>query len=272
MKFGLIAKDIHNSVLPRTFSVFSNEVGVESSFEIFNVKESELSSTVEKCRSELDGFIITMPYKRLILSYADAVDRSAEQCGSSNCCLVSNGRLTAYNTDGWGFIKDLQMKGVSVRGKSITMVGAGGVAMSLAYNLKINGAARVDVFNVYEDELKRLTDKFGDPFVPHMLTYEGLKEAAGHSDLFLNASILGQVGYPEYENLDFLYALKADAVVYDVNYSKPDALLPTAARGLGLRTYVGKAMSACQGIRAMEIWTGKTPGDACAMRLVSELG
>lgn len=271
MKFGLIAKDIHRSVLPRTFAAYTNELGIEASFKIFNVPETELSKTVAFCREELDGFIVTMPYKRSILQYVDTVDVSADKCGSSNCCLVQDKHLTAYNTDGWGFIKDMQLKGYTLSGKRVVMVGAGGVAMSLAYHLLVNGVERVDVFNVFEDELERLCEKFGDKFVPHIFSYDGIADAVSDADLFLNASVLGQVGYSEYQDLSFLRQMKADAVVYDVNYSKQDALLPKTARDLGITTFVGRAMSACQGIRAMEIWTGQTPSDACARELVQSL-
>lgn len=271
MKFGLIAKDIHNSVLPRTFSTYSAALGIESTFEIFNVPESELSKTVDFCRENLNGFIVTMPYKRAILQYVDAVDVSADKCGSSNCCLVQNGQLRAYNTDGWGFIKDMQLKGYSISGKRVVMVGAGGVAMSLAYHLLINGVSRVDVFNVFEDELQRLCKKFGEKFVPHIFSYDELEAVMPDADLFLNASVLGQVGYDDYQDMTFLKRLKPGAVIYDVNYSKTDAVLPNTARVLGIPTFVGRAMSACQGIRAMEIWTGKTPDDACARALVLSL-
>lgn len=271
MKFGLIAKDIHNSVLPRTFEVFSKDVGISSSFQIFNVPEERLAETVAFCRTGLDGFIVTMPYKRAILGYVDQMDVSAEQCGSSNCCLVEHGKLTAYNTDGWGFIKNMQLKGFNVSGKHVVMVGAGGVAMSLAYHLLVNNVACVDVFNVYEDELLRLCRKFGEEFKPHLMDADALRQTCRSADLFLNASVLGQVGYPEYEDTSFLNYLPKHAVVYDVNYSNPEARLPAAARKLELKTYVGCAMSACQGIRAMEIWTGKTPSDVCAAELVQEL-
>lgn len=271
MRFGLIAKDIHNSVLPHTFAAYAKELGIELDFDIFNVEEKEFQNLIEYCRRHLDGFIVTMPYKCTILEYADDIDISAKQCGSSNCCKIRQGKLTAYNTDGWGFIKDMQLKGIDVQGKRIVMVGAGGVAMSLAYHFKINGVERVDVFNVFEEQLYNLCNKFGERFVPHLFSYSGIEEVIGEADIFINASILGQVGYAEYEDLRFLEFMKKDAVVYDVNYSKPDALLPKCSKMLGLKSYVGCAMSALQGIRAMEIWTGKTPSDLCAAKLVEDL-
>ncbi|MCD8133548.1 MAG: hypothetical protein LUE19_06815 [Clostridiales bacterium] len=113
----------------------------------------------------------------------------------------------AEKRDGWGLVNCLKLKGIDFKGKQITMTGAGGVALSIAYNLLINDAESVAV-------------------------------------------------------------VKKDAVVYDVNYANPDAGLPREAKKRGLRVYIGNTMSAFQGIRAMEIWTGKRLDDEKAIQMV----
>lgn len=271
MRSGLIAKDIHRSVLPETFRVFGRDVGVECSFEVMNVSEPRFVQTVEHARVALDGFVVTMPYKRRILELVDEISDSAAQCGSCNIVKVVDGRLVAHNTDGWGFVKAMALKGISVKGMHVVMVGAGGVAMSLAYHLREAGVARVDVLNAFPEETERLCQRFGDVFAPHSLDAGALKACSAGADLFLNASILGQVGYPDFEDLSFLDGLPGGAVVFDVNYSNPDARLPAAATARGLASYTGRCMSICQGILAMEIWTGRAPSDQCAKSLVETM-
>ncbi len=271
MRLALIAKDIHRSVLTATFEAFSKDVGLECNFEVCNISEDKLPAKVERSRSVYDGYVVTMPYKRTIMKYLDELDISARECGSCNVVKVENGKLRGYNTDGWGFVKALQLKGKSVRGLRAVMVGAGGVAMSLAYHLREAGIAHVDVINAFPNETQELCSTFGELFKGHPLNDEILNECAKGAQLFLNASILGQVGYPEYENLSFLKNLDPNAIVFDVNYSKADANLPRAAREMGYVSYVGRCMSACQGILAMEIWTGRRPSDACASELVARL-
>lgn len=267
-KFALLAKDMHNSVLPRTYDFYGKSLGYEVDFNIINVNENELAETLEKMRSELDGFTVTMPYKVKIMEFCDELDVSAEKCGSSNTVLVKDGKFIGYNTDGWGMVKCLALKGYSFEGKNVVLVGAGGVALSIAYNLSINKVKHVDVLNKFPNETERLLARMDDRFTGYDLTDENLNKCCKGADCFINASILGQVGFDDWTNLDFLKALNADALVYDVNYSKPGANLPRAAEELGFRHYVGKAMSACQGIRAMEIWTGTAPSDETARELV----
>lgn len=270
-KLGLLAKDIHNSVLPRTYAFFGDDIGVEIDFTIFNIPEEQLQETVRKMRETLNGFTVTMPYKVKIMEHCDELDESAEKCGSANTVLVKDGKLIGYNTDGWGLMKSLGLKGIDFSGKRVALVGAGGVALSIAYNLLINGVEHVDVLNVFEDETRRLVDKMGERFTGFPLNSENLNRCAAKADVFINASVLGQVGYADYEDLGFLRRLPSDAVVFDVNYSNPNAKLPQTASKMGLRSYIGNTMSSCQGIRAMEIWTGTAPSDEAARELVAQI-
>lgn len=267
-KLGLIAKDIQNSVSPMIYETLMTSIGEKSTYEIQNVPEEKLAEAVEYARSHWQGFNVTMPYKQAILSYMDEVDESAEQCGSTNTVLVKDGKLIAYNTDGFGLIKAMQRVGFDFNGKKVVMLGAGGVAFSIAYNLSINGVVRVDVVNLFENQTANLCKKFGSRFFPHPLDYDELAKCCDGADLFINASVMGQVGYDEFSRFDFLDVLKPEAPVFDVNYSNPKALLLPTAREKGHKAYIGSNMTACQAVRVMQIWTGREPTEEAIGKLV----
>jgi shikimate dehydrogenase len=267
-KLGLVAKDIQNSVTPTVYSAFAADLGLEISFDIMNIPEDKLSDTLEYARQNLNGFNITMPYKQAALAYMDELDETAVQCGSTNTVLVQSGRLIAYNTDGWGLIRALKQRGVEVENADVVMLGAGGVGYSIAYNLMVNRVRSVKVVNIFLDQAEALCQKFGPVFTPHPLTYENLASCCENADLFINASVMGQIGYDEFTSFDFLKELNLDATVFDVNYSNPNSKLVPTAGSMGIPAYNGKSMTACQGIRAMEIWTGKAPSDEAAIALV----
>ena len=270
LKLALLAGDIHNSVLPHTYSYYGKCLGIEVDFQVCNISEDRFDKTIVDFKESLNGFTVTMPYKIKMMRYCDELDESARKCGSVNTVLVKEGKLTGYNTDGWGMVKFLQYKGFVFNGKNVTLIGAGGVARAIAYELSVNGAAHVDVLNVLEKETNVLVEKMGPLFTGHMLNTENLCKYAKGADVFINASILGQVGYEDYEDVSFLDMLKENALVFDVNYSNPDAKLPKAAAEKGFNSYVGRAMSSCQGIRAMEIWTGKKVCDEDVRKLLEE--
>lgn len=269
--FGLIAKDIHNSVTPLVYDAFMKDLGLEHTFEIFNIPESELESKLEYARRHLDGFNITMPYKKAALQYMDELDESAVKCGSSNTVLVRDGRLIAYNTDGWGLVRALSDRGIGLENKKIVMLGAGGVATSIAYHLQLQNVERVDVINIIPAQTKALCDTYGERFVPHELTYDELRACCKGADLFINASVMGQLGYDEFTSFDFLDGLNKDAAVFDVNYSNPDSKLVPTALAKGIPAWKGRAMTACQGIRAVDIWVGREPSSEAAHALVARL-
>ena len=270
-KFGLIAKDIKHSISPLVYQTLGEKMGISVSYDIFNVPEDALAHTVAHCREALDGFNVTMPYKQAILPFMDELDESAQACGSTNTVLVKSGRLTAFNTDGWGTMRALAMEGFHPRDMHVVMLGAGGVAFSIAYNLKLHKAGRVDVVNIIPEQTKALCGKFGPGFHPHEFGYGTLAGCCKGADLFINASVMGQIGYDEFMDFGFLSGLARNAIVYDVNYSNPDARLVPAARAAGYRAYTGKSMTACQGVRVMEIWTGLAAGEDDIRDLVDKI-
>lgn len=270
-QFGLIAKDIKHSVSPTVYRTLGASLKQQVDYEIKNIPEEQLADTVEYARIHWTGFNVTMPYKQKILAYMDEQDESAENCGSTNTVLVRDGRLIAYNTDGWGLVEALRMEGFDFHEKKVVLVGAGGVAFSIAYHLSVSGVARVDVINLIPEQTQSLCKKFGSRFVPHALSYENMSLYAKDADLFINASVMGQIGYDDYTEFDFLAQLKQDAVVFDVNYSNPDAALLKHAAQMGRRTYVGSCMTACQAIRVMQIWTGLTPEGPAVRELIAML-
>lgn len=272
LRLGLIARDIHNSVSPEVNRALGADIGYAVSFEIFDVEPEMLAAQMAYGREYLHGFTVTMPHKQAALRHVDEMDESAERCGSANTVLVRDGRLIAYNTDGWGLMKFFAMEGIPLKNRKVVMLGAGGAGLSIAYNLGLQGAGDVRVVNICLGQAEALCARFGKGFTPVAFTEQSLSESCRGADIFINASVLGQVGYGDFESLDFLHSLKKDAVVFDVNYSNPDAKLPPAARAAGLRSYAGRPMTVCQGIRAMEIWTGRTPSDEAASELIRRLG
>lgn len=269
--FGLIAKDIHNSATPAVYGAFSQDLGISSDFEILNIPPEQLGDALEYARSHFRGFNVTMPYKQTALQYMDELDESAVKCGSTNTVLVRDGKLIAYNTDGWGLIRALQDQGVSVSGKRIVMLGAGGVASSIAYNLSIGNVSRVDVVNPVAQRAQALCSRFDSRYVPHALTDEALIQCSRGADLFINASVMGQLGYDDFSSLDFLDGLAPGAAVFDVNYSNPSSKLVPAALSKGFAAFKGRRMTACQGIRAIGIWVGREPSQQAVDALVSQL-
>lgn len=72
------------------------------------------------------GINLTMPHKVKVLTYLDELSEAASIIGAVNTVVHRDGKLYGENTDGKGFVTALKNKGMSLEGKHVTMLGAGG--------------------------------------------------------------------------------------------------------------------------------------------------
>ena len=86
--------------------------------------------------------------------------------------------------------------------------------------------------------------------------------------LLINATALGALGQPPLD-ID-LGPLKADAVVYDINYVPLETELLKAAAGRGLRTVDGLGMLLHQAVPGFAKWFGVVPKVTAELRALLE--
>ena len=88
-----------------------------------------------------------MPCKQEVLKYLDEISPAARLVGACNTIVNHDGVLTGYITDGEGYIENLRHEGVEVKGKKITLLGAGGVSSAIQAQALLDGAREIAVFN-----------------------------------------------------------------------------------------------------------------------------
>lgn len=100
------------------------------------------------------GFSVTMPHKQAVLPLLDTLTPRAKAAGAVNTIRVSNGKLHGDNTDGIAAVELLKEQG-----KKILLLGAGGAARAIAYELACRGAA-VAVYNRTKARAQELARAF----------------------------------------------------------------------------------------------------------------
>ena len=103
------------------------------------------------------------------------------------------------------------------------------------------------------------------------VSWEDLPRAAAEHGLLLNATPLGMEGSPEFESLDFVQALPAKAVVYDLVYHPTDTALMRAAEHRGLTAVGGLALLVQQAALSFAHFTGIVPDAALCRDILQEL-
>ena len=94
----------------------------------------------------LDGLLVTIPFKQRALALADTLGPVAAQVGAANALRrEADGRWTAEMFDGEGLLRALAGLGVASEGESVLLLGAGGAGRAIAISLARAGAARIGI-------------------------------------------------------------------------------------------------------------------------------
>lgn len=135
-RFGLIGEKLSHSFSP----VIHKKLGVPE-YGLFPMARDEVSVFLRQ--REFDGVNVTIPYKRDVISFLDCLDPRAEAIGSVNTIRNRNGRLIGYNTDYDGFLYTLRRNRIITEGRTVLILGTGGVSKTAQAVLKAEGAAEV---------------------------------------------------------------------------------------------------------------------------------
>lgn len=180
-------------------------------------------------------------------------------------CINEDGVLTAYTTDGVGFMRAVKDKGVDIIGKKMTLLGAGGAATAILVQAALDGVAEIQVFNIkdafwgacarYCNQLnERTTCKvtlhdYEDP--------EVLRAAIADSAILVNGTSVGMAPKTDATIITDTTMFQPDLFVFDVIYNPKETRLLREAKAAGCKTSNGMYMLLYQGAASFELWTGQ---------------
>lgn len=248
----VIGDPVAHSKSPAIQNAMLRHLGLEPIYTYRTVKPDELPAFMETARAgEWRGFNATMPHKQALLPLLDDVDEEARMLGAVNTVVLENGKAVGHNTDGRGFLAALKAElGVTPDGKTVTLLGAGGAARAVAVALVRGGAKTVRICNRSVSRAEELCALCPDVLVP--AGFDTLSALAADTDILVNCTSLGMTGQDAFDDLSFLSALPADAVVCDCVYEPDETVLLRAARAGGHRAINGLGMLLHQAIFALE--------------------
>ena len=123
----------------------------------------------------LDGFNVTIPYKKLAASLCTEVSDEVRELGAANTIVrLPDGGFKGYNTDVYGFTYMLESAGIEAAGKQCLILGTGGASVAVEYALKKMGAAKID-----------FCSRSGD------INYENVYDVAADVQIVVNATPVG---------------------------------------------------------------------------------
>ncbi|MBC7189318.1 shikimate dehydrogenase [Candidatus Aerophobetes bacterium] len=257
---GIFGYPISHSLSPVIHNAAFKESGLDFVYVAFPVKPSFLSEAVKAIRAlEIVGVNVTVPHKKEIIKFLDELSPEVEKIGAVNTVVNLGGKLKGYNTDFRGFLDSLKVRGVSLEGKRVLLVGAGGAALAVAFALLGEKIDTLFLINRTSDRLKEMVERLLE-FFPEkrikIVDYEKRNSLSfkGEVDILINATSLGMKEKdPPPISLD---GFSSTLYVYDVVYNRETELLKEAKRRK-MKYQDGLDMLIFQAAAAFEIWTGK---------------
>ena len=118
--------------------------------------------------SEWVGGNVTVPHKEVAHRLASERDAVAEATGAVNMLWIENGKLCGGNSDGPGFLANLddRAEGWDARPGDAVVLGAGGAASAVAWGLRERGF-RVHLVNRTPARAEALAARLGDAVSAH---------------------------------------------------------------------------------------------------------
>jgi 3-dehydroquinate dehydratase/shikimate dehydrogenase len=184
------------------------------------------------------GFSVTMPLKELLKPFLTQTDPTASAIGSINTIQIEKGQLIAYNTDGAGALDTLESR-LSVKGRHIAVLGAGGSARAIVYEA-IRRGAHVTVLNRTLERAQALASDFHCKAAPledfSLIRY----------DVLINTVPVDLIFDPE--------SFDPSAVIMDIVYWEVETPLLKAARERGCTCIDGTEIFYSQARLQQQIW------------------
>lgn len=250
---GLFGYPVEHSLSPAMHNAAFEHLDLDYCYVTFSVRPDLLEHAVKAIRAlNLGGVNVTVPHKEKVIPFLDRVNEEASFIGAVNTVLNSDGALIGFNTDGRGFMESLAEAGISLEGKTVLVVGAGGACRAISYYLS-QMAVRLLIFDIDERKVSGLVGDLSA--IRSNVSRAGNLESLHGADIVINATPLGMKDSdPQPLNLSLI---TREMTVCDLIYRETPLL--KAASEKGCKTLNGLGMLLHQGVLAFEIWTGIKP-------------
>lgn len=260
---GLLGYPVKHSKSPQMHNTAFEALELDYVYMAFGVKEGFMKDGLDALKTlNAVGANITMPLKTEILEYLDDISEDAMIIGSVNTIKIEDGKIKGYNTDGKGFVKALQERGVDFKGRKIVIAGAGGAARAVATQLAFDGAGEIVIVNrtlgkareIIENISKYITScKARALEMDRDILIDEIHDAA----VLVNCTSLGMETTIDQAIISSPEELHKDLFVADIIYDPEKTKLLKIAEEAGCNYMNGLGMILWQGAIAFKIWTGQ---------------
>ncbi len=257
--YALIGYPLGHSFSADFFNTKFEREGIDDSYSLCPLPTFGDFGNFIDSHPDLEGFNVTIPYKRKIIAKLDFITEEAREIGAVNVVGIVDRvrgkaglpcRLAGYNTDAIGFRESLRPLLRNDIHKALVL-GSGGASKAVIYVLESLGISALTVSRHPDSRQISYEDIDGSVMSDHLL--------------IVNTTPVGMS--PDVEKaLRIPYSLISNShVCYDLVYNPEKTLFLRNAESRGARIKNGLEMLHLQALAAWNIWTGISRPSLCRL-------
>lgn len=270
--YGVFGAPARHSLSPVLQNGWIRDHGLDAVYLAFDVAPDRFEASLAGLLDAgLAGANVTLPFKERALAIATTASAAAIAAGAANTLIQKADGLLADNTDGAGFLLDLDQRAPDWRSAAPVAVvfGSGGAARGIAsalsalqgFEVRLVARNRIAALQLAQDLRLSPDLVFG---------WDESTAALDGAGLAVNATSLGLKG--EGALTPAFQVMAASGIAYDTVYTPRRTAFLAAAETCGRRAMSGLGMLAGQGALAFERWFGPRPDFSAGLaRLEAEL-
>ncbi len=243
--YGIVGDPIVQVRSPEVFTELFAAAGTNAIVVPLHVLPSEFEKSMSALMGlgNVDGLLVTVPYKARMASYASRLGDTARCIGAVNALRrEADGTWTGDMFDGAGFVRGAERKGEVLRGRRVALYGAGGAGSAIACELAKAGVGSIAIIEPRADRAESLTKILREAFPACAAT--AVAALPSGVNMIVNASTVGMRagdGLP-----GDIGALTADTLVGDVVVSEAPTPIIQHALRYGCHYVTGRDMHSGQ--------------------------
>ena len=258
IKAGVVGWPIEQSKSPIIHNYWLDKYDINGSYIKISLNPERFTSGIKELIDEgYAGVNVTVPHKENALRISTFATDRAHKIGAANTLIFKDNKIYADNTDGTGFIDNLENSALEWRANvgPAMVLGAGGAARSIIYSLLAQGTPKIILANRTYERAEKLADIFGSKI--SVIDWNNISIHLPKINTLINTTVLGMVGS---SNLDVdLNTLTSDTLVTDIVYNPLITPLILKARKRGCTTVDGLGMLLYQAVPGFKGWFGVEP-------------
>ncbi len=268
--FAVFGDPVEHSLSPVMHNAAYKALGMDCKYHKFRVTMDDLEAAIMGARAMgFGGLNLTIPLKEkaldivepdtmaLVIGAVNTIEFPGDAIEFSDDTIAGITGIVGHNTDGIGAVKALAASGVDILDSRVLILGAGGAARAVAYQLAKDGA-RVTIANRTTGRAQELAENVRSVGDANGTGLEELPELTANADIIINTTSVGM--HPDTDRtLVTADMMHTGQVIFDIVYSPLETRLLREAKKAGAVTIDGIRMLVLQGAESFRIWTGIEP-------------